>query len=139
VWAPDVTVVGGGMAGSEAAWQLAECGLRVALVEMKPAAMSPAHQSPLLGELVCSNSLRSDDPGAPAGLLKHELRRAGSMVIACAEANRVPAGAALAVERFGFAQAITRKLALHPRIRLERRRVDALPDGPVIVATGPLT
>nr|HEX4317086.1 methylenetetrahydrofolate--tRNA-(uracil(54)-C(5))-methyltransferase (FADH(2)-oxidizing) TrmFO [Kofleriaceae bacterium] len=137
--APDVTVVGGGMAGSEAAWQLAEAGLRVALVEMKPAAMSPAHQSPLLGELVCSNSLRSDDVVAPAGLLKWELRRCGSLVIACADANRVPAGQALAVERFGFAAAITRRLALHPRIRLERRRLDELPDGPVIVATGPLT
>jgi methylenetetrahydrofolate--tRNA-(uracil-5-)-methyltransferase len=136
---PDVTVVGGGMAGSEAAWQLAELGLDVALVEMKPAAMSPAHQSPLLGELVCSNSLRSDDPVAPAGLLKQELRRCGSMVIACADRNRVPAGQALAVERFGFARAITQRLALHPRIRIERRRLDELPTGPVIVATGPLT
>jgi methylenetetrahydrofolate--tRNA-(uracil-5-)-methyltransferase len=136
---PDVTVVGGGMAGSEAAWQLAELGLDVALVEMKPAAMSPAHQSPLLGELVCSNSLRSDDPVAPAGLLKQELRRCGSMVIACADRNRVPAGQALAVERFGFARTITQRLALHPRIRIERRRLDELPTGPVIVATGPLT
>ena len=136
---PDVTVVGGGMAGSEAAWQLAEAGLEVALVEMKPCAMSPAHQSPLLGELVCSNSLRSDDPVAPAGLLKHELRRCGSMVIACADKHRVPAGQALAVERFGFARAITQRLALHPRIRIERRRMDDLPASPVIVATGPLT
>ncbi|NVB80998.1 MAG: methylenetetrahydrofolate--tRNA-(uracil(54)-C(5))-methyltransferase (FADH(2)-oxidizing) TrmFO [Kofleriaceae bacterium] len=135
----DVTVVGGGMAGSEAAWQLAEAGLSVSLVEMKPCAMSPAHQSPLLGELVCSNSLRSDDPVAPAGLLKHELRRAGSLVIACADQHRVPAGQALAVERFGFARAITQRLALHPRIRIERRRIDDLPDHPVIVATGPLT
>jgi methylenetetrahydrofolate--tRNA-(uracil-5-)-methyltransferase len=135
----DVTVVGGGMAGSEAAWQLAEAGLRVALVEMKPCALSPAHQTPLLGELVCSNSLRSDDPVAPAGLLKHELRRAGSLVIACADEHKVPAGQALAVERFGFARAITQRLALHPRIRIERRRLDELPDHPVIVATGPLT
>jgi methylenetetrahydrofolate--tRNA-(uracil-5-)-methyltransferase len=134
-----VTVVGGGMAGCEAAWQLALAGLDVALVEMKPCAMSPAHQSPLLGELVCSNSLRSDDPGAPAGLLKHELRRCGSLVIACADRHRVPAGQALAVERFGFARAITQRLALHPRIRIERRRLDELPEGPVIVATGPLT
>jgi methylenetetrahydrofolate--tRNA-(uracil-5-)-methyltransferase len=138
-WTADVTVVGAGMAGSEAAWQLAEAGLSVALVEMKPCAMSPAHQSPLLGELVCSNSLRSDDPIAPAGLLKQELRRAGSMVIACADQHRVPAGQALAVERFGFARAITQRLALHPRIRIERRRMDDLPDHPVIVATGPLT
>ena len=136
---PDVTVVGAGMAGSEAAWQLAEAGLAVALVEMKPAAMSPAHQSPLCGELVCSNSLRSDDPVAPAGLLKHELRRCGSLVIQCADEHRVPAGQALAVERFGFARAITLRLALHPRIRIERRRLDELPDGPVIVCTGPLT
>ena len=135
----DVTVVGAGMAGSEAAWQLAEAGLSVALVEMKPCAMSPAHQSPLCGELVCSNSLRSDDPVAPAGLLKHELRRCGSLVIGCADQHRVPAGQALAVERFGFARAITRRLALHPRIRIERRRLDELPDGPVIVCTGPLT
>ena len=135
----DVTVVGGGMAGSEAAWQLAELGFRVSLVEMKPVSMSPAHQSPLLGELVCSNSLRSDDPVAPAGLLKEELRRCESLVIACADQHRVPAGQALAVERFGFARAITRKLALHPRIRIERRRLDELPDHPVIVATGPLT
>jgi methylenetetrahydrofolate--tRNA-(uracil-5-)-methyltransferase len=133
------TVVGGGMAGSEAAWQLAEAGIDVSLVEMKPCAMSPAHQSPLLGELVCSNSLRSDDRVAPAGLLKHELRRCGSVVIACADRHRVPAGQALAVERFGFARAITQRLALHPRIRIERRRLDDLPDGPVIVSTGPLT
>src|SRR4029079_18320822 len=110
-----------------------------ALVEMKPCAMSPAHQSPLCGELVCSNSLRSDDVVAPAGLLKHELRRCGSLVIGCADEHRVPAGQALAVERFGFARAITRRLALHPRIRIERRRIDELPDGPVIVCTGPLT
>ncbi|HWO19547.1 MAG TPA: methylenetetrahydrofolate--tRNA-(uracil(54)-C(5))-methyltransferase (FADH(2)-oxidizing) TrmFO [Kofleriaceae bacterium] len=134
-----VTVVGGGMAGSEAAWQLAEAGIDVSLVEMKPCAMSPAHQSPLLGELVCSNSLRSDDPAAPAGLLKQELRRCGSLVIACADRHRVPAGQALAVERFGFAREITRRLALHPRIRIERRRLDDLPEEPVIVATGPLT
>lgn len=127
------------MAGCEAAWQLAEAGLEVALVEMKPGAMSAAHQSALLGELVCSNSLRSDDPVAPAGLLKQELRRCGSLVIACADRHRVPAGQALAVERFGFAREITTRLALHPRIRIERRRVDELPATPVIVATGPLT
>src|SRR3954463_11427873 len=127
------------MAGSEAAWQLAEAGVDVTLVEMKPCAMSPAHQSPLLGELVCSNSLRSDDPVAPAGVPKHELRRCGSMLISCADRHRVPAGQALAVERFGFARAITQRLALHPRIRIERRRLDELPRGPVIVSTGPLT
>ena len=135
----DVTVVGGGMAGCEAAWQLAERGLRVALVEQKPAAMSPAHQTPLLGELVCSNSLRSNELDTPAGLLKHELRLAGSMVIAQADRNRVPAGQALAVERFGFGRAITVALALHPNVRIERRPLEELPAGPVIVATGPLT
>jgi methylenetetrahydrofolate--tRNA-(uracil-5-)-methyltransferase len=136
---PDVTVIGGGLAGCEAAWQLAERGLHVALVEMKPHLMSPAHQTPLLCELVCSNSLRSDDPTTGAGLLKRELRRAGSMVIACAGEHRVPAGSALAVERFGFGRAVTTRIALHPRIRLERRAIDALPSGPTIVATGPLT
>jgi methylenetetrahydrofolate--tRNA-(uracil-5-)-methyltransferase len=136
---PDVTVIGGGLAGCEAAWQLAERGLHVALVEMKPHLMSPAHQTPLLCELVCSNSLRSDDPTTGAGLLKRELRRAGSMVIACADEHRVPAGSALAVERFGFGRAVTTRIALHPRIRLERRAIDALPSGPTIMATGPLT
>jgi methylenetetrahydrofolate--tRNA-(uracil-5-)-methyltransferase len=136
---PDVTVIGGGLAGCEAAWQLAERGLHVALVEMKPHLMSPAHQTPLLCELVCSNSLRSDDPTTGAGLLKRELRRAGSMVIACADEHRVPAGSALAVERFGFGRAVTTRIALHPRIRLERRAIDALPAGPTIMATGPLT
>jgi methylenetetrahydrofolate--tRNA-(uracil-5-)-methyltransferase len=135
----DVTVVGGGMAGCEAAWQLAERGLQVALVEQKPAAMSPAHQTPLLGELVCSNSLRSNDVETPAGLLKHELRMAGSMVIAQADRNRVPAGQALAVERFGFGRSITVALAMHPNVRIERRPLEELPAGPVIVATGPLT
>lgn len=136
---PDVTVVGAGMAGCEAAWQLAERGLHVALVEQKPTAMSPAHQTPLLGELVCSNSLRSNDLGTPAGLLKNELRGAGSLVIACADQHRVPAGQALAVERFGFGRAITVRLATHPNVRLERRPLDELPAGPVIIATGPLT
>ncbi len=135
----DVTVVGGGMAGCEAAWQLAERGLRVALVEQKPTAMSPAHQTPLLGELVCSNSLRSNDRDTPAGLLKDELRRAGSVVIESADRHRVPAGQALAVERFGFGRELTVRLALHRNIRIERRPLDELPTGPVIVATGPLT
>jgi methylenetetrahydrofolate--tRNA-(uracil-5-)-methyltransferase len=136
---PDVTVIGGGMAGCEASWQLAEAGFRVALCESKPTAMSPAHQTPLLGELVCSNSLRSNDLDTPAGMLKRELRAAGSLLIACADRHRVPAGAALAVDRFGFGRAVTVALAMHPRIRIERRAVDDWPIGPVIVATGPLT
>jgi methylenetetrahydrofolate--tRNA-(uracil-5-)-methyltransferase len=136
---PEVTVIGGGPAGCEAAWQLAEAGVRVALVDMKPAALSPAHQTPLLCELVCSNSLRSDEPTAPAGLLKRELRRAGSLVIAAADRHKVPAGAALAVERFGFAREVTTRLALHPNVTIERRVVERLPEGPTILATGPLT
>jgi methylenetetrahydrofolate--tRNA-(uracil-5-)-methyltransferase len=135
----DVTVIGGGLAGAEAAWQLAERGLRVALIEMKPALMSPAHQTPLLCELVCSNSLRSDDPTTGAGLLKEELRRAGSLVIAAADQHRVPAGSALAVERFGFGRAVTTRLAVHPNVRIERRIIDDLPDNPTILCTGPLT
>ncbi|HKA92132.1 MAG TPA: methylenetetrahydrofolate--tRNA-(uracil(54)-C(5))-methyltransferase (FADH(2)-oxidizing) TrmFO [Haliangiales bacterium] len=139
MWRPDVHVIGGGLAGCEAAWQLAERGRKVALVEMKPALLSPAHRTPALCELVCSNSLRSDDPEAPAGLLKAELRRAGSLVIACADRHRVPAGDALAVERFGFGREVTARLAMHPNVRIERRAIAALPDGPTIVATGPLT
>jgi len=139
VWRPDVHVVGGGLAGCEAAWQLAERGRKVALVDMKPALLSPAHRTPALCELVCSNSLRSDDPEAPAGLLKAELRRCGSLVIACADRHRVPAGDALAVERFGFGREVTARLALHPNVRIERRVLAELPAGPTIVATGPLT
>ncbi len=138
-FAPDVTVIGGGLAGTEAAWQLAERGLRVALIDMKPVSMSPAHRTPLLGELVCSNSLRSDLVESGAGLLKAELRACDSMVIACADQHKVPAGSALAVERFGFGRAVTTRLALHPNVRIERRVIDELPDGPVIMATGPLT
>ncbi|MBI4510599.1 MAG: methylenetetrahydrofolate--tRNA-(uracil(54)-C(5))-methyltransferase (FADH(2)-oxidizing) TrmFO [Deltaproteobacteria bacterium] len=135
----DVHVIGGGLAGSEAAWQLAERGLKVTLVEMKPALLSPAHQAPFLCELVCSNSLRSDEKSTPAGLLKAELRRAGSLVIACADLHRVPAGDALAVDRVGFSREVTARIAMHPNIRILRRVVDELPQGPVIVATGPLT
>jgi methylenetetrahydrofolate--tRNA-(uracil-5-)-methyltransferase len=136
---PEVTVIGGGPAGCEAAWQLAGAGLRVALVDMKPAALSPAHQTPLLCELVCSNSLRSDEETSPAGLLKRELRRTGSLMIEAADRHKVPAGAALAVERFGFAREVTTRLALHPNVTIERRVVERLPDGPTILATGPLT
>jgi methylenetetrahydrofolate--tRNA-(uracil-5-)-methyltransferase len=136
---PDVTVIGGGLAGTEAAWQLAERGHKVSLVEMKPEEMSPAHETPLLCELVCTNSLRSDDPATPAGLLKQELRRMKSLVIGCADRHYVPAGAALAVERFAFGREVTTRLAAHPNVRLERRSIDAIPEGEVIVATGPLT
>ena len=136
----DVIVIGGGLAGCEATWQLARRGLRVSLVEQKPARMSPAHTTPLLAELVCSNSLRSDDPASPAGMLKAELRRAGSLIIDCADATRVPAGDALAVDRHAFSRLVTTRLALHENVRLERRPAEDLPDGgvPVIVAGGPL-
>ena len=136
---PDVHVIGAGLAGCEAAWQLATRGLRVSLVEMKPVILSPAHRTPLLCELVCSNSLRSDDTHAPAGLLKAELRRAGSLVIASADLHRVPAGDALAVERVAFGREVTARLAVHRNVRIERRVVGDLPAGPTIVATGPLT
>jgi methylenetetrahydrofolate--tRNA-(uracil-5-)-methyltransferase len=134
-----VTVVGGGLAGCEAAWQLAGAGVDVVLRESKPEVMSAAHSTPLLAEIVCSNSLRSDSIETPAGLLKAELRRAGSLILACADATRVPAGEALAVDRFAFSRLVTARIANHPRIRLERRVVDALPEGPAIIATGPLT
>ena len=135
-----VTVIGGGLAGSEAAWQLAERGIPVCLREMKPQKMTPAHHSPLFGELVCSNSLRSDQLENAVGLLKEELRRLGSLILICADENRVPAGGALAVDREGFAQAITHRLKTHPLITIVAGEVTALPaEGEVIVATGPLT
>jgi methylenetetrahydrofolate--tRNA-(uracil-5-)-methyltransferase len=132
-------VVGGGLAGCEAAWQLAERGVDVLLRESKPEVMSAAHSTPFLAEIVCSNSLRSDAVDSPAGLLKAELRRAGSLILSCADATRVPAGEALAVDRHAFARLVTTRIAQHPRIRLERRVVDELPEADAIVATGPLT
>jgi methylenetetrahydrofolate--tRNA-(uracil-5-)-methyltransferase len=140
MFSADVIVIGGGLAGCEAAWQLARRGLHVSLVEQKPARISPAHTTPLLGELVCSNSLRSDDPNTPAGLLKAELRRAGSLIVACADATRVAAGEALAVDRHAFSRLVTTRLALDPRVRIERRPAEDLPPAgvPVIVAGGPL-
>lgn len=134
-----IVVVGGGLAGCEAAWQLAQAGVDVVLRECKPEAMSAAHATPLLAEIVCSNSLRSDSIETPAGLLKAELRRAGSLILACADATRVPAGEALAVDRFAFSRLCTARIANHPRVRIERRVIDELPEGPAIVATGPLT
>src|SRR5207245_10782545 len=104
--------------GCEAAWQLASAGIDVVVIESKPEWMSPAHGTPLLAEIVCSNSLRSDSPESPAGLLKAELRRAGSLILACADATRVPAGEALAVDRFAFARLVTTRIAEHPLITL---------------------
>ncbi len=135
-----VTVIGGGLAGSEAAWQLAKRGIPVTLHEMKPEKMTPAHHSPLLGELVCSNSLRSDQLENAVGLLKEELRRLDSLILRCADAHRVAAGGALAVDRQGFAQAVTDAVRGHPLITVAEGEVTALPEtGEVIVATGPLT
>jgi methylenetetrahydrofolate--tRNA-(uracil-5-)-methyltransferase len=134
-----VTVIGGGLAGCEAAWQLLNAGLSVTLIEARPAVQSPAHQSLLLGELVCSNSLRSDAAGTAAELLKVELRQAESLIMEAAEATRVPAGSALAVNRAAFSWRITASLLLHPRLTLQRRAVSNWPEGPCILATGPLT
>ncbi|HWL47910.1 MAG TPA: methylenetetrahydrofolate--tRNA-(uracil(54)-C(5))-methyltransferase (FADH(2)-oxidizing) TrmFO [Sphingomonadaceae bacterium] len=135
-----IHIIGGGLAGSEAAWQLAEAGHRVRLSEMRGLEATPAHQTDRLAELVCSNSLRSDDDGANAvGLLHAELRRLDSLILRAADAHRVPAGSALAVDRDGFAGAVTAAIEAHPNITLVRERVDALPAGPAIIATGPLT
>ncbi len=134
-----VLVVGGGLAGSEAAWQLAETGLDVRLVEMRPVRRSPVHHSDALAELVCSNSLRGDTLANAVGLLKREMEELGSLIIAAARAAAVPAGSALAVDRELFSAAITATLARHPRIDVVREEVVELPDGPAIIATGPLT
>lgn len=135
-----VTVIGGGLAGSEAAWQLATRGVPVSLVEMRPDVVSPAHHTDRLAELVCSNSLKSDDPSTAAGALKRELESLGSLVVRCARAAAVPAGAALAVDRDRFSAMVTDALAAHPLVRIERREATAVPEeGAVLIATGPLT
>ena len=134
-----VKVIGAGLAGSEAAWQLANRGIDVELYEMKPAKMTPAHQSPDFAELVCSNSLRGDRLENAVGLLKEELRRCGSLIMQCAEATRVEAGGCLAVDRAGFAALVTEKIRSHPRITVIPGEVTQVPEGPVIIATGPLT
>ncbi|HXX49606.1 MAG TPA: methylenetetrahydrofolate--tRNA-(uracil(54)-C(5))-methyltransferase (FADH(2)-oxidizing) TrmFO [Myxococcota bacterium] len=134
-----VDVVGGGLAGCEAAWQLARRGVQVRLFEMRPELRSPAHATDELAELVCSNSLRSDAPENAVGLLHEEMRRAESLVLAAADANRVPAGSALAVDRTAFAREIGARIAAEPRIELVRREVRELPEGLAILATGPLT
>lgn len=134
-----VTVIGAGLAGCEAAWQLAERGISVRLCEMKPVQHSPAHHSDDFAELVCSNSLRSDELANAAGLLKEELRRLGSLILACADANRVEAGGALAVDREAFAAAVTEKIKNHPNIEVVYGEVTEIPEGRVVVASGPLT
>ena len=134
-----VTVIGAGLAGCECAWQLAGRGIPVRLIEMKPKKMTPAHVSENFAELVCSNSLRSDELTNAVGLLKEELRRLDSVVLASADHNRVAAGGALAVDREAFAREITERICAHPNITVERAEADAIPDGEVIIATGPLT
>jgi methylenetetrahydrofolate--tRNA-(uracil-5-)-methyltransferase len=134
-----VLVVGGGLAGSEAAWQLAEAGINVVLAEMRPGRPTPVHRSAQLAELVCSNSLRGDSPTNAVGLLKREMAALDSLIIRCARSAAVPAGGALAVDRERFAASITDAVTGHPRITVERREVDELPAGPALLATGPLT
>ena len=134
-----VKVIGAGLAGSEAAWQLAQRGIQVELIEMKPHKMSPAHHSENFGELVCSNSLRGDRLENAVGLLKEELRRLESIILQCADATRVEAGGCLAVDRHGFSALITEKLKNHPNITITAQEITEVPEGPVIVATGPLT
>ena len=134
-----VTVIGAGLAGCECAWQLAGRGIPVHLIEMKPQKMSPAHVSENFAELVCSNSLRSDELTNAVGLLKEELRRLDSVVIASADHNRVAAGGALAVDREAFAREITERICAHPNITVERAEATAIPEGEVVIATGPLT
>ena len=137
---PDVTIIGGGLAGSEAAWQAARRGARVRLCEMRPVVPTAAHQSGRLGEIVCSNSLKSDEPGTAPYLLKEELRRAGSLLISVAHEVAVPAGAALAVDREEFSRRVTDRLEAHPNVEVVRDEVREIPDeGVVVVATGPLT
>lgn len=134
----EVTIIGGGLAGCEAAWQLAERGISVNLLEMKPNFFSPAHISPLLAELVCSNSLRSEGEHSPAGLLKAELAKSHSFILDCAHQTRVPAGEALAVDRRRFSQLCTTRLMLHPKVTIIRGLSDRIPAGITIVAGGPL-
>ncbi len=134
-----VKVIGAGLAGAEAAWQLAERGLQVDLYDMKPGKKSPAHHADTFAELVCSNSLRGDRLENAVGLLKEELRRLGSLIMTCAEATRVEAGGCLAVDRQGFSDMVTRKLQEHPNITIISEEVTCIPEGPVIVASGPLT
>ena len=134
-----VKVIGAGLAGSEAAWQLAQRGIAVTLYEMKPHKKSPAHHSNSFAELVCSNSFRGDRLENAVGLLKEELRRCGSLILQCAEQTRVEAGGCLAVDREGFGALVTEKLRSHPNVTVVSEEVTEVPEGPVIIATGPLT
>ncbi len=135
----EVKVIGAGLAGAEAAWQLAQRGISVKLYEMKPGKKSPAHHTDTFAELVCSNSLRGDRLENAVGLLKEEMRRLGSLILTCAEATRVEAGGCLAVDRQGFSDLVTEKIKNHPNITVVSEEVTQVPEGPVIIATGPLT
>ncbi len=134
-----VTVIGAGLAGSECAWQLARRGIQVTLREMKPEKKTPAHETAYFAELCCSNSLRSDQLENAVGLLKEELRRLDSLILSCADATRVEAGGALAVDRHGFARLVTERIAQHPNITVVPGEVTELPEGEVVIASGPLT
>ena len=135
----DAIVVGGGLAGCEAAWQLAERGHRVRLIEMRPVRATPAHRTADLAELVCTNSFKSTDPSNAHGLLKLEMSLLGSILLRSAHETEVPAGTALAVDRLAFSRAMTRRIEQHPRIAVERAEITELPAGPAVIATGPLT
>jgi methylenetetrahydrofolate--tRNA-(uracil-5-)-methyltransferase len=134
-----VHIIGGGLAGPEAAWQAARAGCRVVLQEMRPARATPAHKTDRLGELVCSNSLKTEQEGSAPWLLKQELRRAGSLLLRLADGARVPGGHALTVDRDVFGEAVTAAIAAEPNIELRREEATAVPDGIVVIATGPLT
>ena len=127
------TVVGAGLAGCEAAWQLAVRGIQVRLIEMKPGKKTPAHHSDLFAELVCSNSFRGDSLTNAVGLLKEEMRVFGSLIMRCADATRVPAGGALAVDREAFAAMVTRSVLGHPGIRVIQEEANRLPEGPLVI------
>jgi methylenetetrahydrofolate--tRNA-(uracil-5-)-methyltransferase len=135
----DVTVIGGGLAGSEAAWQAAESGCSVELIEMRSVKQTPAHHTDSLAELVCSNSMGNRSLETASGLLKEELRRLGSIVLRCADANTVPAGGALGLAREDFSRAVTEAVHSHPNIEVVRSEATKIPEGPTVIATGPLT
>jgi len=135
----DVTVIGGGLAGSEAAWQAAELGCSVELVEMRPVKETPAHHTDYLSELVCSNSMGNLSLETASGLLKEELRRLGSVILRCADANTVPAGGALGLAREDFSRAVTEMVHAHPNINVVRKEAAEIPRGSAVIATGPLT
>ncbi|MCF8010773.1 MAG: FADH(2)-oxidizing methylenetetrahydrofolate--tRNA-(uracil(54)-C(5))-methyltransferase TrmFO [Clostridiales bacterium] len=135
----NITVIGAGLAGVEAAWQAAKAGINVDLYEMRPAKLTPAHHTGDFAELVCSNSLRADAVENAAGLLKKEMRLLDSLIMKCADANQVPAGGALAVDRKNFAREVTEKINNHPQITVYRKELEEIPEGFVVIATGPLT